>query len=109
MMLSACILLFVIGWDEVVATEWAALPGFVWATIFYLALGASSITFLLLVFATLRLPAAKVMAYTYLTPSWVILWELALGGSVPASILLVGVALTVIALWLLLKDEHPVH
>jgi hypothetical protein len=28
--------------------------------------------------AALRLPAAKVMAYTYLVPSWVILWELAL-------------------------------
>lgn len=109
MMLSACVLLFVVGWDEVQATDWAALPGFVWMTIIYLALGASSITFLLLIFATLRLPAAKVMAYTYLTPSWVILWELAIGGSVPAPILLVGVALTVIALWLLLKDEHPVN
>jgi drug/metabolite transporter (DMT)-like permease len=108
MMLSACLLLVIVGWNEVQATDWAALPGVVWATIFYLALGASSITFLLLFFATLRLPAAKVMAYTYLTPSWVILWELALGGSVPAPVLLVGVALTVIALWLLLKDEHPV-
>ena len=36
-------------------------------------------TFVLLQFATLRLPSAKVMAYTYLVPSWVILWELALG------------------------------
>ncbi len=45
------------------------------------------------------------MAYGYLTPSWVILWELALGHGGPSPIILVGVGFTVLALWLLLKQE----
>ena len=51
----------------------------------------------------LRLPAAKVMAYTYLVPSWVILWELAMHGSLPPALVALGVALTCVALGLLLK------
>ena len=62
-------------------------------------------TFVLLQFATLRLPAAKVMAYTYLTPSWVILWQIAMGELAPHALVLLGVALTALALLLLLKDE----
>ena len=60
---------------------------------------------MLLQFATLRLPSAKVMAYTYLTPSWVILWEIALGREAPQGMVLVGVGLSVVALLLLLKPE----
>jgi drug/metabolite transporter (DMT)-like permease len=69
------------------------------------AIFASAATFVLLQFATLRLPSAKVMAYTYLTPSWVICWEIALGRPVPSALLLVGVGLTCVALALLLRDD----
>jgi hypothetical protein len=44
------------------------------------------------------------MAYTYLVPSWVILWELALHGGLPPALVAVGVGLTIAALLLLLKD-----
>ena len=36
-------------------------------------------TFTLLQFAALRLPSSKVMAYTYLVPAWVMVWDVALG------------------------------
>jgi drug/metabolite transporter (DMT)-like permease len=72
----------------------------------YLAVFASSATFVLLQFATLRLPSAKVMAYTYLTPSWVILWEVALGNGAPGAIILGGVLLTIVALGMLLRDDE---
>jgi drug/metabolite transporter (DMT)-like permease len=81
----------------------------VWVTILYTSVFASALTFLLLQYASLRLPSAKVMAYTYLTPSWVILWEMALGRPLPPVLILVGVALTVIALGLLLKDDSQVR
>ena len=42
------------------------------------------------------------MAYTYLTPSFVILWELALTGHWPSPALLMGVAAAIAALFLLL-------
>ncbi|MFN4202246.1 MAG: DMT family transporter [Tabrizicola sp.] len=105
MMLAGTFLLALYAWPAVLAMDWAALPGIVWITLVYVAVAASALTFVLLQYASLRLPAAKVMAYTYLVPSWVILWEIALHGAVPSGLVLVGVALTVLALWLLLKEE----
>lgn len=104
MMLAGTVLLTLYAGPAVLATDWAALPGIVWVTLVYVAVAASALTFVLLQYATLRLPAAKVMAYTYLVPSWVILWEIALHGAVPPGLVLVGVALTVLALGLLLKE-----
>ncbi|WP_417209348.1 DMT family transporter [Antarctobacter sp.] len=90
---------------DLIAMDWAALPAIVWWTILYVSLAATGVTFLILRYATLRLPAAKVMAYTYIVPSCVILWELALGRGVPTAMILPGVALTAFSLLLLLKDE----
>ncbi len=98
------VLLSVWGWRDILATDWAHLPAIVWVTLVYTALFASAMTFVLLQYAALRLPAAKVMAYTYLTPSWVILWEIALGGAVPGPMVLLGVAATVLALLMLVRD-----
>jgi len=105
MLVAGGALLTLYGWSDIRATDWAALPGIVWITLLYVAIFASAATFVLLQFATLRLPSAKVMAYSYLTPSWVILGELARGNGAPRGLVLGGVGLTVIALLLLLKDE----
>ncbi|MGP6087602.1 DMT family transporter [Antarctobacter jejuensis] len=91
--------------QDLLAMDWAALPAIVWWTILYVALAATGVTFVILRYATLRLPAAKVMAYTYIVPSCVILWELALGQGVPTLMVLPGVALTAASLLMLLKDE----
>lgn len=104
MMVAGTVLLALYAWPAVMATDWAALPGIVWVTLVYVAVAASALTFVLLQYATLRLPAAKVMAYTYLVPSWVALWELVLHGLVQPGLVLVGVAMTVLALGLLLKE-----
>ena len=88
------------------AMDWTRLPAIVWWTILYVALAATGVTFVILRYATLRLPAAKVMAYTYIVPSGVILWELALGQGVPTLMVLPGVALTAVSLLLLIKDEE---
>ncbi len=93
------------GWRAALATPWASVPWTVWLGVGYLALFASALTFLLIQFATLRLPAAKVMAYTFLTPSLVIVLEAAIGHGLPDLRLLPGVALTVAGLALLLKEE----
>ncbi|MCU0829457.1 MAG: DMT family transporter [Tabrizicola sp.] len=106
MMLAGTLLLTLWAWPALVATNWALLPAIVWITLAYVAIAASAMTFVLLQYATLRLPAAKVMAYTYLVPSWVILWEIALHAQVPPGLVVMGVALTALALLLLLKDEQ---
>ncbi|WP_425358973.1 DMT family transporter [Antarcticimicrobium luteum] len=105
MLLAGCLVLVLFGWNDIRATDWGALPPIVWVGLFYLAIFASAATFVLLQFATLRLPSAKVMAYTYLTPSWVILWEIALGHGAPNGLVLVGITMTVVALVLLLEQE----
>lgn len=106
MLLAGCAVLLVFGWSDIRATDWMNLPPIVWIGLFYVAIFASAATFVLLQYATLYLPSAKVMAYTYLTPSWVILWEIALGNGAPTGMILIGVALTVIALLMLLKPEE---
>ena len=106
MMVAGTVLLTLWSWRAIWATHWAALPGIVWVTLAYVAVAASAMTFVLLQYATLRLPAAKVMAYTYLVPVWVILWEIVLHGAVPPVMVLGGVALTVLALGLLLKQDE---
>ncbi|NHB75793.1 DMT family transporter [Rhodobacter calidifons] len=104
MMVAGTVLLALYAGRAVLATDWPALPGIVWVTLVYVAVAASALTFVLLQYASLRLPAAKVMAYTYLVPSWVILWEIVLHGAVPPALVLAGVALTMLALGLLLKE-----
>ncbi len=103
--LAGFAILTVLGWSEIRATDWGGLPAMVWITLLYVSVFATAGTFLLVRIAALRLPSAKVMAYTYLTPSWVILWELALGRGAPGGLILIGIALTVVALMLLLRDE----
>lgn len=105
MILAGTLVTGAYGWDAIRATDWAALPGIVWITLGYTAVFASAATFVLLQYATLRLPAAKVMAYTYLVPAWVLLWQGLLGQPAPPLRVLAGVALAVLALALLLKDE----
>lgn len=106
MLVAGFVVLLIYGWDDLLATDWMALPPIVWITLIYISLFASSATFVLLQFATLRLPSGKVMAYTYLTPSWVILWEIALGNGAPRGLVLGGIVLTVVALVMLLRDEN---
>ena len=104
-LVTGAVILTIVGWSDLRATDWANLPAIVWITILYTAIFASAATFTLLQFSAMRLPAAKAMAYTYLVPSWVIVWSVALGAAVPPLAIFGGVALTIVALFLLLRDD----
>ncbi|MEM6891632.1 MAG: DMT family transporter [Pseudomonadota bacterium] len=106
-LLGGGVVLTLVGVREIAETEWAALPGLVWIVLVYLAVFASAASVWLLQTAALRIPAAKVMAYTYLVPSWVLVWEVALGAALPSPVVYGGIGLTVIALLLLLRDDGP--
>ena len=103
-LVAGAALLTVVGWFDIMSTPWLMLPSIVWVTILYTAIFASAATFTLLQFAALRLPSSKVMAYTYLTPAWVILWNVGLGAALPPLTVGFGVAMTIVALVLLLRD-----
>lgn len=104
-LLAGAVLLLIYSGAEIIATDWTSMRPLVWVTLIYVTIFATAITVVLLQFATLRLPSAKVMAYTYLVPTWVIIWEIVLGHGVPGALILVGVVMTVLALLLLLRDD----
>ncbi|MDT8344955.1 MAG: DMT family transporter [Thermohalobaculum sp.] len=92
------------GARQTLATDWTALPPVVWAAVFYLGIFTTAGTFYLVQFSTMRLKAGTVMAYGYLTPSFVILLEGVFAGQWVAPPVWLGVAATAAALLLLLRD-----
>ncbi|MCA0044481.1 DMT family transporter [Celeribacter litoreus] len=102
---AASIVIVLFGWKDVLETDWMNLPAIVWIAIGYITIFATTITASLLAYASVRLASAKVMAYTYLVPSWVIIWEFGLGHGVPGALVFGGIGLTILALYLLLKHE----
>ncbi|RJL18330.1 DMT family transporter [Paracoccus siganidrum] len=105
-MLAGSLVMLVWGWGAIRETDWAGLPAIVWITLLYVAIFASAATAVLVQYATLRLPSAKVMAYTYLTPAWVIALEAMLGQGLPGLAVLPGIIATLVALLMLLKGEE---
>ena len=93
MLAAGTVLLGALSFDKIVATDWMALPLIIWITIGYLTLFSTASSFFMLQYATLRLPSAKVMAYSYLTPAWVILWEIGFGSLLPPAHVLLGICL----------------
>jgi len=104
-LVGGALVVVIYGWGAIRATDWGGLVPIVWITIGYTTVFATALSFWLVQYATLRLPSAKVMGYTYLTPSWVIAWEVGLGHGVPNVLIFGGVGLTVAALWQLLAEE----
>ncbi len=77
------------GAPGIISTDWTALPPVAWMAIVYLALFSGTITFLLMQFSAQRMPASKMLAYGYLVPVFVILYEGLLGnGWVPVSVMI---------------------
>ncbi len=103
--MAGAVLMLIYGRKEVAVIDWVSLPAIVWMTIGYLTVVSTALTFVAVNYAAMRLPSAKVMAYTYLTPSWVIAWEATLGHGFPRFAVIAGVAATVAAMLILLKHD----
>jgi len=86
------------GLPQLVSTDWLHLPARVWWVIAYLSVFPTAATFFLVQYAALRLPAAKVIAYGYLTPAFVILYEGLAGHGWPGFSVLAGAGITVLGL-----------
>lgn len=76
------------GTPKLLTLDYASVPMLAWFMVVYLAVVMTLITFLLLQYAATRLPAPKVLAYSYLTPSFIIVLEGLLGhGWAPIAVL----------------------
>ncbi len=91
-----CIAIY--GAREVLETDWAGLPPVVWLAIGYLAIFTSAGTTYLVQYGAMRLPAAKVMAYTYLSPCFIIIYEGLLGHGWPSLGVLAGAVVIMLGL-----------
>ena len=89
------------GVSEIIATDWTAIPALVWWVIAYLAIFTTAGTFFLVQFASLRLPASKVLSYVYLTPVFIILQEGLLGHGWVGPSIMAGALVTVLGLLVL--------
>lgn len=99
-------------WVAVGTLFWLAIPGLpqlfnedltrfdwrFWAILTYIATMVTAVTFLLLQYASMRLPASKVMGYGYLTPTSVIVFEAALGNGWSTLSVAAGAAVTALGL-----------
>jgi len=101
--LAGGLFLLVLGFDDLARASFETLPTLFWIALFYLAICASAMTFYLLQYASMNLPSANVMAYTYLTPIWVTFIEMGFAGAAPNAVVWVGIGLTIIALLILLR------
>lgn len=83
---------------EIMGVDWLALPPLVWWVLLYLAAGPTALAFFLIQFASHHLPAAKVVAYGYLVPAFVILFEGLVGHGWTTPSVLAGALVTVLGL-----------
>ena len=94
------------GVKGLLAVDLTALPLTVHAAVAYLSIVTTAGTFLLLQYASMRLPASKLLGYGYLTPSFIILLEGLLGHGWATLPVLAGALVTAcgLALMALLPD-----
>lgn len=91
------------GIPEILSVDWLSLPAIVWWVILYLAVGPTAVCFFLIQFASHHLPAAKVIAYGYLVPAFVILFEGVAGHGWVSLSILGGALVTALALLVLAR------
>lgn len=83
---------------QLAETDWANLGWGVWLAIAYLVVGATAMSFYLLQYGSMHLPASKLFAYAYLTPSFVIVLEVFLGHGLPPMAITAGAIITCLGL-----------
>ena len=86
------------GLPSIVRTDWTVLPLLTWAGMLHLGIFTTLASFFLIQFASTRLPQAKVMAYTYLIPVFVVLTDGVTLGHWPSATVLAGVAVIALAM-----------
>jgi drug/metabolite transporter (DMT)-like permease len=90
-LVAGTVMLTAYGWPRIAATDWPEIPLLVYLGAAHLTIFSTAISFYLLQYGSIRLPAAKVMAYTFLIPAFVLLQETALGEPWPSLSICAGV------------------
>jgi len=97
--LCGALWLFLISLTNLSLIEWQQVPVSTYAWVIYLAIFTTLVTFFLVQFGTVHIGAVNVAAYSFLTPVFVILIGLFIGGEAVSVALLPGVVMVVVAMW----------
>jgi drug/metabolite transporter (DMT)-like permease len=97
-LLATAIWIGLYGIADIVRVDWLSLPPVVWWVLLYLAVAPTAICFFLIQYASKHLPAAKVIAYGYLTPAFVIVLEGLAGHGWTTLSVVIGALVTVLGL-----------
>ncbi len=102
-LVAATVCIGIYATPEILSTPWLSLPPIVWTCLLYLAIASTAISFFLLQYALMRLHPAKVFAYGYLIPTFIIVIEGALGHGWASIVVLIGAFITVGGLLILVR------
>lgn len=105
--LAGAMCLAIYGHAAILEAQWHAVPWTVYAGITHLALFTTAISFFLVQFASTRLPQARVMAYLYLVPVFIVLTEGLVHGLWPDASVLAGVGIITAAMIVLQAGSVP--
>lgn len=103
--LAGAVCLAIYGYRPIMATGWSEVQPVIYLAIAYLALFTTAITFFLIQFASTRLPQARVMAYIFLVPAFIVLTEGVVHGHWPTPSVLAGVGVIAAAMLVLQVDR----
>lgn len=106
-LIGCAVCLLPLALADLAATHWTGIGWTVWLAIAYLTVGSTALSFLLLQYASLRLPAAKVFPYAYLIPSFVIVIEAMLGHGWASAAVAAGAVITVMGLVIMMSTRDP--
>ena len=104
-LVAGTFLLAVYGWREIAETGWSEVPVWVYLGILHLAIFTTAITFYLVQYASIYLPSAKVMAYVYLIPAFVVTQNAVMGQPWPSWPVMAGVGVIIVAMIMLQRAE----
>ena len=97
-LITGCGWLLLFAGPHLLTVSWRETAPIVWAGTAYLAVFSTIITFFLSQFCTIRLGPTRVMAYSYLYPPFILLFEWLCGHPLPSPRILPGVLLIAAAM-----------
>lgn len=97
-MVTGTFWLLLLAGPELMGISWSDVPVKVWLGIGYLAIFSTIISFFITQYAILYLGPTRVMAYSYLYPSFVLLIDLFFGGTWPGVQILPGICIVFLAM-----------
>jgi len=104
---GSCWLLLLAG-PRLLTLNWSEVSITVWFGVAYLALFTTVISFFLTQYATLFIGPTRVMAYSYLYPTLVLLLDVVLGNGWPGNHVVPGALVVLVAMYVIQRSEHSV-